>query len=324
MKEALFYEKLNEKKVRCNLCPHGCTIANGSSGICLIRKNVDGVLFQTSYSEISSINLDPIEKKPLYHFYPGSDILSIGTNGCNLTCAYCQNFSISRNITPRQSILPETLVEIAKKEGSIGIAYTYNEPTIWYEFVYDTAKLFNEHNLKNVLVTNGYINPSPLKQILPYIHAANIDLKTFSEQKYKMLGGGLKEVLNTIETMFKNDIHIEITHLAVENYTTDLKEFDEMCRWISTLSKDIPLHISRYFPCYKLSLPPTSKEYLFNLFDIAKKYLHYIYLGNISEKNDTYCPKCGHKLIERIGYRTISYITDNTCPICKNSLYFSL
>jgi pyruvate formate lyase activating enzyme len=324
MKEALFYVKLENKRVKCNLCPHSCTISEGQSGICLIRKNIDGKLIQTSYEEISSINLDPIEKKPLYHFYPNSSILSIGTNGCNLNCKYCQNYTISKNITVRQKISSEDLLALAQQYNSIGIAYTYNEPTIWYEFVYDTATLFHKNNLKNVLVTNGYINPEPLKQILPYIDAANIDLKGFSEEKYKKLGGGLKPVMDTIEVMFSNRIHIELTHLAVEDYTTNLKEFEEMCKWIASLCKEIPLHISRYFPCYLLNLPPTRQEYLRTLFDIAKKYLHYVYLGNIPIENDTFCPYCGKKLVERNGYNVKLYISDNTCPSCKRSLYFLL
>lgn len=262
-------------------------------------------------------------KKPLYHFHPGSDILSVGTNGCNLNCAYCQNFSISKNITLRQKVSPEELLSLAKKTNSIGIAYTYNEPTIWYEFIYDTAMLFQKSGLKNILVTNGYINPEPLEQLLPYIDAANIDLKAFSEDKYKMLGGSLKEVLNTIETMYRKDIHIEITHLAVENYTTDIKEFDELCRFILSINKSIPLHISRYFPCYKLNLPPTRNDFLLELFDVAKRYLSYVYLGNVLHNNDTTCPVCGAKLILRNGYKITSFISDNTCPICKSSLYFS-
>ncbi|MGB9731903.1 MULTISPECIES: AmmeMemoRadiSam system radical SAM enzyme [Calditerrivibrio] len=323
MKEALFYEKLDDKKVRCLLCPHRCIISNEGHGICLIRKNIEGTLHQTSYGEVSSINVDPIEKKPLYHFHPGSEILSIGTNGCNLNCAYCQNFSISKNLTLRQKVTPEELISLAQKTNSIGIAYTYNEPTIWYEFVYDTAMIFQKSGFKNVLVTNGYINSEPLKQLLPYIDAANIDLKAFSEEKYKMLGGSLKEVLNTIETMYRKDIHIEITHLAVENYTTDIKEFDELCRFISSINKSIPLHISRYFPCYKLSLPPTRNEFLLDLFDIAKRYLSFVYLGNVLYNNDTTCPVCGAKIIIRNGYKISSFLSDNRCPICKSSLYFS-
>ncbi|MCX8084547.1 MAG: AmmeMemoRadiSam system radical SAM enzyme [Calditerrivibrio sp.] len=320
MKEASFYEKIDSNRVRCHLCPHRCTIPDGKSGACLIRRNIDGVLYQTSYAEVTSINIDPIEKKPLYHFYPGSKILSIGTNGCNLSCAFCQNWTISKNITFREKITSEALLSIAKENASIGIAYTYNEPTIWFEYVHDTAKLFRQAGLKNVIVSNGFINSEPLATLVDYLDAANIDLKAFSEEGYRKLGGGLKEVLYTIEYLYRHDVHLEITHLAVERYTSTETEFKEMCRWLSGIDRSIPLHISRYFPSYKLNLPPTDMEYLKELFNIAKGYLHYVYLGNVSANNDTFCPYCGMRLIGRNGYRISLFIEDNVCPSCKKSL----
>lgn len=324
MKEALFYTKLNNEEVLCNLCPHGCKIRPGKSGICLIRQNIDGTLYQTSYGEVTSINLDPIEKKPLHHFYPGSNILSIGTNGCNLSCSFCQNYTISRHITSRVKVTPQDLLESARENGSIGLAYTYNEPTIWYEFVIDCAEVFHLAGLKNVMVTNGFINKEPLRMLARFIDAANIDLKAFSEEKYKKLGGQLKPVMDTIEYMLSQRIHIEITHLAIKDYTTDLEEFGKMCEWIASLDKMIPFHISRYFPCYKLTLPPTDPEYLERLYHIAKKYLYHVYLGNIPFPNNSFCPACGYKLVSRRGYDVRVFIKDNTCPACKKTLYFTV
>lgn len=324
MREAEFYLKTDGDTVICELCPHRCIINSGRSGICMIRQNIGGKLYQTSYNEVSSLNIDPIEKKPLYHFYPGSNILSIGTNGCNLSCNYCQNFVISKNLSVRTKVTKEFLLRIAIDSGSIGIAYTYNEPTVWYEFVYDCAEFFYSNNLKNVIVSNGFINISPLRKIANYIDAANIDIKAFSEKGYRLLGGRLKPVLDTVEFLLSENIHVEITHLAVEGYTTMLDQFEDMCRWLSNLNKHLPLHISRYFPCYKLSLPPTSVEFLNNLYDIGRKYLYNVYLGNLNLNNNSFCPYCGFKLVERKGYNVEKFIGDNLCPSCKRELYFVL
>ncbi|MCA1933119.1 MAG: AmmeMemoRadiSam system radical SAM enzyme [Calditerrivibrio sp.] len=324
MREAEFYSIIDGETVSCDLCPQRCIIKSGKSGLCLIRKNIGGKLYQTSYNEVSSLNVDPIEKKPLYHFHPGTSILSIGTNGCNLSCSYCQNFVISKNISVRNKVSKEFLLDIAKDSGSIGIAYTYNEPTVWYEFVYDCAEFFFSCNLKNVIVSNGFINISPLKKLSKYIDAANIDIKAFSEEGYRLLGGSLKPVLETVEFLLSENIHVEVTHLAVENYTTRIDEFEDMCRWLSNLNKHLPLHISRYFPCYKLSLPPTNTEFLNNLYDIGKKYLYNVYLGNLNFNNDSFCPYCGFRLVERKGYNVQKFIGDNICPSCKRELYFVL
>ena len=203
LKEALYYEKLNNHRVRCNLCPHHCLIKPDKSGLCLIRKNIKGVLYQSSYNEISSMSIDHIEKKPLYHFYPGSMILSVGTNGCNLSCSFCQNWQISTHTTNRETISIEKLLDIAQKEDSIGIAYTYNEPLIWYEFVLDCAKKFKEKGLKNILVTNGNINEKPLKDLVKYIDAVNVDLKGFTNDFYRWVKGDFKSTLETIKILVK-------------------------------------------------------------------------------------------------------------------------
>lgn len=324
LKEAEFYKKIDENYVQCELCPHFCKIKNGFSGICLIRKNIDGILYQTSYGEITSFNVDPIEKKPLYHFYPGSSILSIGTNGCNLKCPFCQNYTISTQETPRNDITLEKLLFFAKKYHSIGLAYTYNEPIIWYEFVRDTAIFMRENSLKNVIVSNGNINEKPLLKLIEYIDAANIDLKGFSDDFYKWVKGDLNSVKRTIELLFKNGVHTEVTFLLIPNRNDDLELFIKMCEFLQSISKDIPLHISRYFPTYKCNEPTTDIKLLIKFYETAKNYLNYVYIGNatISDTSNSYCPQCKNLLIERIGYRTVVYNHSKTCKKCSKDLYF--
>jgi pyruvate formate lyase activating enzyme len=319
LKEALFYKQLENNIVRCEICPHHCKILPNKTGLCFIRKNIDGVLYLTTYGEISSIALDPIEKKPLYHFYPGSHILSIGSNGCNLKCPFCQNWQISTSETQRENITIEELIKLAKKHTSIGIAYTYNEPLIWYEFLLDALKEVHKNNLNNVLVTNGNINKEPLEELVPFIDAANVDLKGFTEDFYKWIGGNLKSTINFIETLFKNNIHIELTNLVIPGKNDDTNIFTDMCKWIRNISENIPLHLSRYFPNYKLDISPTPEETLKRLYNIAKKYLQYVYIGNISIKdtNSTYCPRCKTLLIDRQGYTTKIYTNKNKCPECE-------
>ncbi|MGA1846510.1 AmmeMemoRadiSam system radical SAM enzyme [Deferribacter abyssi] len=324
--EAKFYEKLPENKVQCTLCPHNCIIKDGKTGLCLIRKNEKGILYQTSYNEVSSIAIDPIEKKPLYHFYPSSSILSIGTNGCNLKCPFCQNWQIATTITNRKIINPDLLKKFAIMHNSIGIAYTYNEPFICYEFILDCAKVFNNAGLKNVFVTNGQINYEPLMELAPYIDAANIDIKGFTNHFYKWINGDLTTTLNTIELLFKKGTHIELTNLIITNKNDDIDSFDEMCRWIADISDNIPLHISKYFPNYKFKEPSTPLETLRNFYKIAKKHLKYVYIGNAQIQNttDTFCPKCNQLLIERNYYQTKCHINEPICPECSEKLYFVL
>lgn len=326
LKEALFYKKLDKNIISCELCPHFCKISPSNSGICLIRKNINGTLCLATYGEISSIGLDHIEKKPLYHYYPGTYILSIGTNGCNLKCPFCQNWQISTLETTRENITIDELIKLAKQHNSIGIAYTYNEPLIWYEFILDASKEAHNNNLKNVLVTNGNINKEPLINLIPYIDAVNVDLKGFTDEFYKWIEGSLQCTLNFIDTVFKNNIHIEITNLVIPDKNDDEKIFTEMCKWISNLSQDIPLHLSKYFPNYKLNIPQTPTNKLISLYNIAKKHLKYVYLGNviINDTSSTNCPVCNHLLIDRQGYQTKVYINNNKCPKCGNIIYIHL
>lgn len=287
-KEAMFYEKLENKQVCCLLCPHNCKIPLEGRGICGVRKNIDGMLYSLNYGEISSIGLDPIEKKPLNRFHPGNYILSMGSIGCNLKCPFCQNHNISQ-VKPEevntQFSSSEEIVEKAlflRRQGNIGIAYTYNEPTVWYEFVYDTAKLAKEKGLLNVLVTNGYINKEPLEQLLPYIDAMNIDLKAYNERFYKELAkGGLDEVKATIEIAYQK-CHVEITTLVIPGWNDSAFEMEGMANWLAYLSPDIPLHLSRYFPNYlMIDRPPTPMETLKQLKKVADQYLKHVYLGNV-------------------------------------------
>ncbi|PLX69899.1 MAG: AmmeMemoRadiSam system radical SAM enzyme [Denitrovibrio sp.] len=319
---AKYWEKVDNNKVRCLLCPHQCLINDSKSGLCLIRKNIDGILQQTSYGQMCSASFDPIEKKPLYHFHPGKDILSIGSNGCNMKCRHCQNWEISTKETNRQEALTDKLLKLSNNNNSIGIAYTYNEPIVWFEFIYDCAKVFKEAGQANVLVSNGQINSEPLAELIPYIDAANIDLKGFTEEFYKNEGGYLKTTMNTIETMTKAGVHLELTNLVILTLNDDPKTFEEMCRYISHLSKEIPLHLSRYFPQHKSEIKLTPNDTLIEFRNIANKYLNYVYLGNVSIKDgsNTNCPNCDTILIQRSGYKTDCLTRNNICPNCSAQL----
>jgi pyruvate formate lyase activating enzyme len=285
MKQAMYYEKSEDQKVHCYLCPHDCLIRPGNIGKCQVRKNIDGELYSLNYGKIASWSMDPIEKKPLYRFFPGSNILSAGTFGCNLKCSFCQNWSIAQEQPDTIDVSPEALVKKAKElksENNIGIAYTYNEPSIWYEFVYDTSRLAKEEGLKNVLVTNGFISEEPLKVLLPYIDAMNIDVKAYTDDFYKNIcRGSLENVKNTVQ-IASNYCHVEVTTLVIPDLNDAIIEIEEMCKWLRSISPDIPLHLSRFFPNYKMKdKPPTPKETLFKAKEKASEYLNYVYLGNI-------------------------------------------
>lgn len=283
MKEALYYEKLGGSSVHCHLCPIECRITEGSSGACQARSNRGGVLYSDIYGKAASYSLDPIEKKPLYHFHPGEFIFSIGTRGCNLHCDFCQNWRISQDKdVPVEDVSPGSVVSMAKESGSFGIAYTYNEPFIWYEFVLDSARLAVENGLKNVLVTNGYVNIEPLESLLPLISAMNIDLKAFNEEFYrKVCGGRLKDVLSVIERSSAS-CHVELTTLIIPGLNDSPEDMKMEAEWIrDKTGADTPLHLSRYFPCYKMELPPTPVKTLERLRDVAMKSLKYVYLGNV-------------------------------------------
>ena len=287
-RKALYWEKANNGKVRCRLCPHRCLIAPGNWGVCGVRENHKGTLYTVNYGLVSALALDPIEKKPLKRFYPGSRILSVGSIGCNLACPFCQNHRIAR-ARPKQTatryISPETLAENAaelKDEGNIGVAYTYNEPIVWFEYVLNAAKAVQKKKMKNVLVTNGYISGAPLEDLLPYIDAMNIDLKGYSPSFYREVArGGLEDVKKTISLSFKA-CHVEVTTLVIPGLNDSVDEIRKMAEWLAMLSPDIPLHLSRFFPRYEMKdKAPTSRQKLYELAAAAREFLQHVYIGNI-------------------------------------------
>jgi len=330
MKEASFYES-EIKRIRCTLCPHFCIINQGKSGSCRVRKNVDGKLISENYGQVSSMRFDPIEKKPLYHFYPGHTILSVGSVGCNLHCRFCQNWEISQEGVESSFQLKKTtaeeIVETAfQNENNIGIAYTYNEPTIWFEYMLDIAKLAQTKGLKNVMVTNGFINAEPLKELIKYIDAFSVDLKAFTNDFYKDLTSAqIKPVKEAIKQIKSNGNHLEITNLVITNRNDNQKEFKEMLNWISDeVGRDTVLHISKYFPTYKMMEIATPDKTLLDFSIIASSKLNYVYLGNMQSKEgqNTYCPNCKSLVIERNGYstRTTGLSTKGICQNCGKNI----
>ncbi len=273
-------------KVACEICPHHCKLEEGQSGFCHARRNEGGRIVCANYGQVTALALDPIEKKPLARFFPGSRILSVGSYGCNLRCPFCQNHSISMASQADEAttvITPEQLVEKALQlvpQGNIGIAYTYNEPLIGYEFVADCAKLSRQHNLKNVLVTNGTICEKPLMQILPFIDAMNIDLKGFTQAFYDKLSGDLKTVKKTI-SLSAQACHVEVTTLLIPGENDSEEEIESLCRWLAGISSEIPLHLSRFFPRYRYNTKhPTPVNRVYERAALARRYLKYVYTGN--------------------------------------------
>lgn len=304
MHDALYFEKLEGNKVRCTLCPHGCIISEGKRGLCRGRKNIGGTLKAANYAETVSLALDPVEKKPLYHFYPGRDILSIGANGCNFSCNFCQNWEIAQAEANTRHLTPEEAVNLAIKNNSVGIAYTYSEPLIWYEYLLDTAKIVRSKGLKNVLVSNGYINEEPLKELLPLIDAMNIDVKSMDDNFYrKECRGTLEPVLRSV-ALASQEVHVEVTNLVIPGLNDTDDNFVRLADWLSSLNPNIPLHFSAYRPCHKCKAPPTPDSTLLRALEIASKKLNYVYLGNsrLREGSDTVCPNCGQVVIERRGF----------------------
>ncbi len=327
MREALYYAPEEQERVRCHLCPHECLIPEGKPGVCHVRVNRGGKLYTEVYGRLSAIHSDPIEKKPLYHFYPGRTILSVGTRGCNLRCSFCQNYNLSQSDgsvpSHEATFLPGELVKQALSvPGNIGIAYTYNEPAIFYEFMADTALEAHSAGLKNVMVTNGYINPEPLRELLPLMDAFNVDLKSFTDTFYrKMTGGSLAPVLATLKSIVNAGRHLEITMLVIPTLNDSVQEFRDMVEWISMeLGPDVPLHLSRYFPAWKLSVLPTPESTLEEFAGLASEKLRYVYTGNVTTDlhASTCCPHCHSKVIRRKGYQvSLTGLTgEGTCLYC--------
>ncbi|MFC2113590.1 AmmeMemoRadiSam system radical SAM enzyme [Bacteroidota bacterium] len=331
MKTAQFYQKTDDGKLQCLLCPHLCTPVEGKAGKCGVRRNVNGELISETYRKVSAVHYDPIEKKPLYHFYPGSTILSIGSIGCNLNCSFCQNCDIStadvKGFTRLKDYPVEDIVGMAVDHpGNIGIAFTYNEPTMSYEYILEIARLAVSEGKKTAMVTNGFINPDPLIQLLPFVDAFNVDLKGFRDEFYiKNTSSRLAPVLETLRILKEAGKHFEITNLVIPGLNDDPGIFSEMIDWIARdLGEFSVLHLSRYFPHHKLSVEATPVNTLLDCYRIAKEKLHYVYLGNVASRNgqNTLCPDCNNLLISRNGYYTnVTGITKETkCLNCNTSI----
>ena len=330
MKRALLFSQLPDKKVKCRLCAHSCLVNNGHLGICRVRKNIKGELFSLSYDKIAAIHADPIEKKPLYHFQPASKSFSVATMGCNFRCSFCQNHSLSmvedENQIFGEKKSPRQLVELALQSGSRSISYTYTEPTIFFELMVETALIAKENGLKNVMVTNGYMSGEALEQIQPYLDAANIDLKAFSDRFYKEnCNARLQPVLDTIIRMKERDIWIELTTLLIPGLNTNPKEIEEMIHFILNLDQNIPWHISLFFPHYRLlDRSSTDVGAITDLLRSAKKRgIKFLYGGNFDsdEWSDTRCPECQAMLVNLSGYHTqVMNISQGRCQQCGTAI----
>ncbi|EKD28921.1 MAG: hypothetical protein ACD_79C00158G0005 [uncultured bacterium] len=317
--------------IQCELCPKYCFLSSGQSGECRIRINIDDKLLAVTYNHPCAVHIDPIEKKPLFHFLPGSEILSIATAGCNLHCKNCQNWEISQaNPEDMEAyhIPAEELLKIALQNKTPSIAYTYTDPFAYYEYTYDSSVLFKKNNIKNVLVTAGYINEPPLRKLLPFIDAANIDLKALSDKFYReVCSATLKPVLETLVITKSMGVELEITNLIIPTLNDSDYELTELSNWIKTnLGKETPLHFSRFYPHYKMKhLPPTPSETLLKAREIAKAQgLENVYIGNLltKEGENTYCPKCNKLLIKREGFSILeNHIKNNGCMFCEKEIY---
>ncbi len=329
MKEAMYYKKLDDEKVKCYLCPFECRLKEGKLALCKSRQNIKGTLYANNYGRSTSFAMDPIEKKPLFHFYPTAEILSIAANSCNLGCVFCQNWSVSQEECPTEELSPENVVDLAVKNNSIGVAYTYTEPFMWYEFVLDTARLVRERGLKNVLVTNGTVNEKPLRELLPYIDGFNIDLKSMDDHFYrKQCKSLLKPVLNTIRVVHESkSALVEITNLIIPTLNDSNENLDQLIDWLADLDPAIPLHLSSYRPGYKLKIPATPLSTMKKAYEKAIKKLHYVYLGNINipGSSDTYCPNCAKTLITRNWYLTdVVGLDGKKCRNCGEEINIHL
>jgi pyruvate formate lyase activating enzyme len=309
-KVALYWHAMGDNIVACELCPRQCVLREGKTGICRTRQNVEGTLINNAYANPCAVHVDPVEKKPVFHVLPGTKTYSLAIAGCNLRCLNCQNYTISQQFpkdTKTTLLSPEKAVEEAKREGCSSLSYTYSEPIVWYEYVLETAKLAKQAGLKNILVTAGYINAPPLKELAPYIDAANINLKSFKNEIYQRLNSAeLQPILDTISNAIKCGIWVEVTNLVIPTWTDNEEMIRAMCRWHKqNLGVDVPLHFLRFFPLYKLeNLYPTPTDSLVRAQKIAKEEgINYVYVGNVAEiDSSTYCPSCKKAVVVRDGY----------------------
>lgn len=321
--KVLFFEP-SQDKIRCRVCPHNCLIGEGQFGACRVRAVKDGQLIAVNFGEVTSAAVDPIEKKPLYHFKPSMDVLSLGSYGCNMTCSFCQNYEISQSKPATEFMSIERLIEVIPTiENNVGVAFTYNEPLMWYEYILEASQKIKQHNKDTsvIVVTNGYINKEPLMKLLPYVDAMNIDLKGYTNRFYnKVCGATLEPVLETIKRC-SGKCHIEITTLLVSDENDSLEEVKEIAGFLSEVDENIPLHLSRYFPRYKMNNEATKVEKMLLAQQEAQKFLKYVYVGNVGGiDSNTYCPQCGALLIRRSGYNTEVVFKGNKCSICHEKV----
>jgi pyruvate formate lyase activating enzyme len=328
--EGHIYHRLKNSRVICGICPNRCVLSPGDRSVCRSKVNINGKLYTLTYGNPCSVHIDPIEKKPLYHFMPRSQAFSIATTGCNFRCLNCQNWEISQ-VRPEKvnhyNLFPDDVVKACLDNHCKSIAYTYSEATTYYEYMIDTAKRAHEKGIKNLWISNGYINIEPLINLCRFLDAANVNLKSFDDAIYRKLNGGrLQPVLNTFKTLHSKKVHFEMTHLVVPEYVDKPDLFKTMCQWIvDHLGPDYPLHINRFFPKYKLTrLPPTPISILSQFREIALKAgIRYVYVGNVinHEGNHTYCHNCKKCIVERKGYFITKYhIQNNCCSFCNTRI----
>jgi pyruvate formate lyase activating enzyme len=323
LREARYWE-CTERGVRCLLCPHYCVVAEGRAGRCRGRRNIGGRLAAESYGRVVSLAVDPIEKKPLYHFLPGSPIMSLATYGCNLNCPFCQNSDISQFEAPSRFVAPDALLRLARKQHVPAVAFTYNEPLTWYEYIVDSARLLRSAGIAVVLVTNGMINRDPLAELLPLVDAMNIDLKSMRPEFYsRYVGGDLETVLGTIRAA-RQECHVELTNLVIPGRNDTDDDFVRLVDFVVTLGPNTPLHLSRYFPRHRESEPSTPAATLARAAQRAGENLEYVYLGNVDSAGryrDTVCPECSNVLVDRSGYvgRLVG-ISHNACAQCGRTV----
>ncbi len=332
--EAMFWERMDGGRVKCRLCAHGCVIPDGGRGICRVRENKGGVLHTLIYGLASSAAIDPIEKKPFFHFKPGTYALSMGTVGCNFRCVHCQNWEISQADPSTFPYLrrydPADVLKMARGHGLPTVSWTYNEPTVWYEFTLECSKILKKRGIASVYVTNGYIAEDALKEHAPYLDGMNIDVKAFRDEFYrKIVGARLQPVLETVERAHELGIHVELTYLIIPTLNDSDEEIRDFVRWVCDISPEIPVHLSRFHPDYKLTdIPPTPTKRMLRAYEIAKEEgLKYVYLGNFWDPKyeSTYCPSCGAMVIERHGYIVrIKGLRGDRCAKCGARLHFVL
>ncbi len=330
MKEAMFYEKLKDSRVRCFLCSHRCIISPGKRGICAVRENIDGTLYSLVYGKVIARHLDPIEKKPLFHFHPGSKSYSIATVGCNFKCLHCQNFEISQypkvyKDIPGEDMTPEDVVREAELSGALSISYTYTEPTVFFEFAYDCARLAKQRGLKNVFVSNGYTSPEATRAIAPYLDGNNIDLKGDDNFYRKIAGARLEPVLDTIRLMKELGVWVEVTTLIIPGLNDSEDCLRGIAGFIKSVDPSIPWHVTQFYPTYQLTQRPrTPVETLRKARELGLKTgLKYVYEGNVPGEGgeNTYCPHCGELLIERYGFSLLRInMKDSRCTRCNTPI----